>query len=82
MLIVDMRARHDSVFVVGLSMGGALSVLVAAEQNEIPALVLIAPYLGMPRLAAGRGGNSLAMGTPGRRNKREKPSIDSRSNRA
>lgn len=46
---VDMRARHDSVSVVGLSMGGALSVLLAAEQHEIPALVLIAPYLGMPR---------------------------------
>lgn len=47
---IDMRVRHDSVSVVGLSMGGALAVLVAAEQHEIPALVLIAPYLGMPRL--------------------------------
>ena len=47
---VDMRTRHDSVSVVGLSMGGALAVLVASEQREIPALVLIAPYLGMPRL--------------------------------
>jgi len=46
---IDMRARHDSVSVVGLSMGGALSVLLAGEQHEIPALVLIAPYLGMPR---------------------------------
>lgn len=46
---LDMRARHDTVFVAGLSMGGALSVLVAAEQKEIPALILIAPYLGMPR---------------------------------
>lgn len=46
---IDMRGRHDSVSVVGLSMGGALAVLVAGEQDEIPALVLIAPYLGMPK---------------------------------
>jgi carboxylesterase len=46
---IDMRGRHDSVSVVGLSMGGALAVLVAGEQHEIPALVLIAPYLGMPK---------------------------------
>ena len=46
----DMRGRHDSVSIVGLSMGGALAVLLAAEQREIPALILIAPYLGMPRL--------------------------------
>ena len=52
---IEMRSRHDSVSVIGLSMGGALAVLVAAEQHEIPALILIAPYLGMPaflRLAA------------------------------
>jgi carboxylesterase len=47
---VDMRTHHDSVSVVGLSMGGALAVLVAAEMEDIPALVLIAPYVGMPRL--------------------------------
>lgn len=47
---IGMRARHDSVSVVGLSMGGALAVLLSAEQHEIPALILIAPYLGMPRL--------------------------------
>lgn len=46
---IDMRGRHDSVSVVGLSMGGALAVLVAGERHEIPALVLIAPYLGMPK---------------------------------
>lgn len=46
---IDMRARHDSVSVVGLSMGGALAVMLAAEQHEMPALVLIAPYLGMPK---------------------------------
>ncbi len=47
---LDMRTRHDTVSVVGLSMGGALAVLLAAERTEIPALVLIAPYLGMPVL--------------------------------
>jgi carboxylesterase len=47
---IAMRSRHDSVSVVGLSMGGALGVLLAAEQQGIPALILIAPYLGMPRL--------------------------------
>jgi len=47
---IAMHSRHDSVSVVGLSMGGALGVLLAAEQQGIPALILIAPYLGMPRL--------------------------------
>jgi carboxylesterase len=46
---IGMRARHDSVSVTGLSMGGALAVLLAAEHPEIPALILIAPYLAMPR---------------------------------
>jgi carboxylesterase len=46
----QMRSRHDHVSIVGLSMGGALATIVASEQNDIPALVLIAPYLGMPRL--------------------------------
>ena len=45
-----MRGRHNSVSVVGLSMGGALAVVLAAEPDDIPALVLIAPYLGMPRV--------------------------------
>jgi carboxylesterase len=44
----QMRLRHDTVSVVGLSMGGALAVLIAAEIERMPALVLIAPYLGMP----------------------------------
>ena len=47
---IAMYARHASVSVIGLSMGGALAVLVAAQQRDIPALVLIAPYLGMPRV--------------------------------
>jgi carboxylesterase len=47
--LTEMRQRHKSVSVVGLSMGGALAVVVAAELGDVPALVLIAPYLGMPR---------------------------------
>lgn len=53
--LLAMRARHAWVGVCGLSMGGALSAIIAAEVQDIPALVLIAPYLGMPlhmRLAA------------------------------
>jgi carboxylesterase len=44
-----MGARHRSVSVVGLSMGGALAAILASEQREIRALALIAPYVGMPR---------------------------------
>jgi carboxylesterase len=43
-----MRARHDTVALVGLSMGGALATIVAANAPELPALALIAPYLEMP----------------------------------
>jgi len=39
----------DSVMVVGQSMGGALALLLATERPEMPALVLLAPYVGMPR---------------------------------
>jgi carboxylesterase len=59
---VEMRARHDSVSVVGLSMGGALSVLIAAEMDDIPALVLIAPYVGMPRLLRAAAATHLLWG--------------------
>src|SRR6185312_14618617 len=34
--------------VVGLSMGGALAVQVAAEAPRMPALALLAPYLALP----------------------------------
>jgi carboxylesterase len=46
---VDLRRSHEWVGVIGLSMGGALAVQLAAEYREIPALGLIAPYLAMPR---------------------------------
>jgi carboxylesterase len=48
--LLEMRNRSNGVSVVGLSMGGALAVLLAAEMRDISALILIAPYLGMPRL--------------------------------
>jgi carboxylesterase len=43
-----MRASYSWVALGGLSMGGALAVIVAAEIGDLPALVLLAPYLGMP----------------------------------
>lgn len=44
-----LRRDFDSVMVVGQSMGGALSLLLATERPDMPALVLLAPYVGMPR---------------------------------
>jgi esterase/lipase len=47
-----LRASHTSVALVGQSMGGALATLVAADHPELPALVLLAPYLSMmPRVS-------------------------------
>jgi carboxylesterase len=46
---VEMRDRGNGISVAGLSMGGALAVLLAAEARDVSALALIAPYLGMPR---------------------------------
>lgn len=43
-----MRASHSSVAVGGLSMGGTLAAILAAEEPDIPALILLAPYLDMP----------------------------------
>jgi carboxylesterase len=53
--LAQMRNRYATVSVIGLSMGAALAVLIAAETSAIASLVLIAPYLGMPpqiRIAA------------------------------
>jgi carboxylesterase len=45
-----MRARYSWVGVIGLSMGGALAVQLAAElDGELPALGLVAPYLTIPQ---------------------------------
>lgn len=43
-----LRDRHSRVGLVGLSMGGALAVLLASELDDLPVLVLLAPYLGVP----------------------------------
>ncbi|MDQ3949856.1 MAG: alpha/beta fold hydrolase [Gemmatimonadota bacterium] len=44
-----LRARHSWVGVIGVSMGGALAVQLAAEVGgELPALGLVAPYLSVP----------------------------------
>jgi carboxylesterase len=43
-----LRASHGWVGIIGLSMGGALAVQLAAEHQDLPALGLIAPYLAMP----------------------------------
>lgn len=43
-----LRETHRSVALVGLSMGGALAIELAAERDDIAALVLLAPYLAMP----------------------------------
>ena len=51
--LTDMRDRYATVSVSGLSMGGALAVIVAAERTDIASLVLFAPYLGMPRWLQG-----------------------------
>lgn len=44
-----MRESHERVAVVGLSMGGALAIRLAADRgSDVPALVLLAPYVAMP----------------------------------
>jgi carboxylesterase len=45
-----MRARHRRVALVGLSLGGALAATVAADDPELAALVLLAPYVDTPPL--------------------------------
>ena len=43
-----LRSRHESVAIVGLSMGGSIATILAAEARDTRALVLLAPYLSMP----------------------------------
>jgi carboxylesterase len=47
-----LRSRHEWVGVIGVSMGAALAVQLAAERQDIPTLGLVAPYLAMPRRIA------------------------------
>ena len=48
-----LRARHEAVHLVGLSMGGAIAAILAAEDAEagrdVRSLALLAPYVDMPR---------------------------------
>jgi carboxylesterase len=43
-----LRSRHAWVGVIGVSMGAALAVQLAAERSDVAALGLVAPYLAMP----------------------------------
>lgn len=47
----DLRARHTQVAIVGQSMGGALATILAAE-SPVAALVLLVPFMRLPRRAA------------------------------
>lgn len=44
----QLSATHGRVSVVGQSMGGALGVWLATERPNVAALVLLAPYIGVP----------------------------------
>jgi carboxylesterase len=44
----SMRARHTRVVLIGLSLGGALAAIVAADDPALASLVLLAPYLDTP----------------------------------
>lgn len=69
-----LKRRSGAVAVVGQSMGGALAVLIAAERQDVDALVLLAPYLTMlpkvTRLA--RTHRLLTLVTPYVRNRSER----------
>jgi carboxylesterase len=47
-----LKAKYPHTVLLGVSMGGALATILAGETPELPALVLIAPYLAMPRWLA------------------------------
>lgn len=48
----SLLAAHERVGIAGLSMGGAIAAILAAGAPRLPALVLLAPYVGMPRPVA------------------------------
>lgn len=57
-----LRAKHEHVAVVGLSMGGALAISLAAERPDLEVLVLLAPYVGMAPLVRRLAKSSYAWG--------------------
>jgi carboxylesterase len=42
--------QHSRVGIIGLSMGGAIAVILASGKNEVASLTLLSPYLTMPLL--------------------------------
>jgi carboxylesterase len=58
----DLKKEHDHVTVVGLSVGGALAISLAAERTDVEALVLLAPYVEMPPLVSRLAFTSRAWG--------------------
>jgi carboxylesterase len=47
--LVALLRQHDAVAVCGMSMGGALALLLAAENRSVRAVVALAPYLHLSR---------------------------------
>lgn len=47
-----MTASFGNVGLGGLSMGGAIAAVIASDAPRLPALVLLAPYVGMPKTLA------------------------------
>jgi carboxylesterase len=58
-----LRARYDTVAIVGLSMGGSIATILAAETRDVRAVVLLAPYLSMPTRLRRAAGMHRALGT-------------------
>ena len=62
--LVALRARYERVAIVGLSMGGAIATILAADTRDVPALVLLAPYLSMPTRLRRAAGMYRILGVP------------------
>lgn len=45
--LTDLRRTHRTVFVCGQSMGGALTVELAVAHPDLPAIALLAPFIGL-----------------------------------
>jgi len=57
-----LRARYEIVSIVGLSMGGSIATILAADARDIRALVLLAPYLSMPTRLRHAAGMHIVLG--------------------